>query len=69
MELDKEKLKFELMDCFSEETWDKYDFEKLINNIVEDTDFLIVKGSNFRALFSKEDFELVNFDVSEVSSL
>ncbi len=65
MDWDKEKLKFELMDCFSEETWDKYDFEKLVNNLVEDTDFLIVKGSNFRALFSKDDLELVNFEIQE----
>lgn len=65
MEWDKEKLKFELMDCFSEETWDKYDFEKLINNVVEDTDFLIVKGSNFRALFDRFDLDLVNFEIQE----
>ena len=30
-DFDKEKLKFELMDCFDDSTWDKYDFEKLVN--------------------------------------
>ena len=66
MELDRERLKFELMDCFDEETWSKYDFERLVNDAVLEGDFIIVKGSNFRALFDKADLCLVNFDVMEV---
>ena len=65
MELDKEKLKFDLMDCFDESTWDKYDFEKLVNNLTIDDDFIIVKGSNFRACFDKDDQELINFEIQE----
>ena len=68
MDFDKEKLKFDLMDCFSEEMWDKYDFEKLVNNATFDEDFITVKGSNFKALFSNDDDqELVNFEIQEVS--
>ena len=66
MMLDHERLKFELMDCFDEGTWSKYDFERLVNDAVLEGDFIIVKGSNFRALFDKEDLCLVNFDVMEV---
>ena len=65
MDFDKEKVMFDLMDCFDESTWDKYDFEELVNNACFDDDFLIVKGSNFRACFDKEDFELVNFEIQE----
>ena len=65
MDFDKEKLKFDLMDCFDESTWDKYDFEKLVNNATFDEDFIIVKGSNFKALFGKDDQELVNFEIQE----
>ena len=65
MELDKEKLMFDLMDCFDESTWDKYDFEKLVNNLTIDDDFIIVKGSNFRACFDKDDQELINFEIQE----
>ena len=66
MDFDKEKLRFDLMDCFDESTWDKYDFEKLVNNATIDNDFIIVKGSNFKALFSKDDNqELVNFEIQE----
>ena len=53
------------MDCFDDSTWDKYDFEKLVDNAVVDDDFIIVRGSNFKALFSKEDQELVNFEIQE----
>ena len=67
MEFDKEKLKFDLMDCFDDSTLDKYDFDKLVSNCVEDTDFIIVSGSNFRALFDKEDLCLVNLDIMEVN--
>lgn len=66
MEFDKEKLMFDLMDCFDESTWGKYDFEKLVSNAVVDTDFIIVKGSNFKALFSRYDQELINFEIQEV---
>ena len=66
MEFDRERLKFELMDCFDEETWSKYDFERLVNDAVLEGDFIIVKGSNFRALFDKEDLCLVNLDIMEV---
>ena len=66
MDFDKEKLKFDLMDCFDESTWDKYDFEKLVNNATMDGDFIIVKGSNFKACFSNDDDqELVNFEIQE----
>ena len=67
MEFDKEKLKFDLMDCFDDSTWDKYDFDKLVGNAVVDDDFIIVSGSNFRALFDKEDLCLVNLDIMEVN--
>ena len=53
------------MDCFDESTWDKYDFEKLVNNLAIDDDFITVKGSNFRALFDKDDQELINFEIQE----
>ena len=66
MEFDRERLKFELMDCFDEETWSKYDFERLVNDAIVEGDFIIVKGSNFRALFDKEDLCLVNLDIMEV---
>ena len=65
MDFDKEKLKFDLMDCFDDSTWDKYDFNKLVSNAVVDDDFIIVRGSNFKALFSKEGQELVNFEIQE----
>ena len=67
MEFDRERLKFELMDCFDDSTWAKYDFDELVSNCVEDTDFIIVSGSNFRALFDKEDLCLVNLDIMEVN--
>ena len=66
MDFDKEKLKFDLMDCFDESTWDKYDFEKLVNNATVDDDFIIVRGSNFKALFGRDDQELINFEIQEV---
>ena len=66
MEFDHERLKFELMDCFDEDSWSKYDFDELVNNYSEDTDFIIVRGSNFRALFDKTDLDLVNLDIMEV---
>lgn len=53
------------MDCFDDSTWDKYDFDKLVSNAVVDDDFIIVRGSNFKALFSKEGQELVNFEIQE----
>ena len=56
---------FDLMDCFDESTWDKYDFEKLVNNATVDDDFITVKGSNFKALFSNDDQELINFEIQE----
>lgn len=65
MDFDKEKLKFDLMDCFDDSTWDKYDFNKLVSNAVVDDDFIIVRGSNFKALFSKDGQELVNFEIQE----
>ena len=66
VDFDKEKLMFDLMDCFDESAWDKYDFEKLVSNATVDSDFIIVKGSNFKALFSKDDDqELVNFEIQE----
>lgn len=65
MDFDKEKLMFDLMDCFDESTWGKYDFEKLVNNVVVDGDFLLIKGSNFRAYFDKYDQELINFEIQE----
>ena len=65
MDFDKEKLKFDLMDCFDDSTWDKYDFDKLVGSAVVDDDFIIVRGSNFKALFSKEGQELVNFEIQE----
>lgn len=66
MSFDKEKLVFDLMDCFDESTLDKYDFEKLVGNAIEDTDFIIVKGSNFKALFSNDESqELINFEIQE----
>lgn len=67
MEFDKEKLKFELMDCFSEEMWPKYDFDKLVNDNVIVGDFIVVKGSNFQACFDKYSLELVNLDIMEVN--
>ena len=66
MDFDKEKLKFDLMDCFDESTWGKYDFEKLVSNAVVDNDFITVKGSNFKALFARDDQELINFEIQEV---
>ena len=66
MEFDKEKLKFELMDCFSEEMWPKYDFDKLVNDSEIVGDFIVVKGSNFKACFDKYSLELVNLDIMEV---
>ena len=64
--MDKEKLMFDLMDCFDESTWGKYDFEKLVSNAIMDTDFIIIKGSNFKALFSNDDDqELINFEIQE----
>lgn len=65
MDFDKEKLKFDLMDCFDDSTWDKYDFNKLVSNAVVVDDFIIVRGSNFKALFSKDGQELVNFEIQE----
>ena len=65
MEYDKEKLKYDLMDCFDESTWDKYDFDKLVNNAVIDDDFITVRGSNFKALFDKDDQTLINFEIQE----
>ena len=56
---------FDLMDCFDESTWDKYDFEKLVNNLIVDEDFIIVRGSNFKACFDKDDQELINFEIQE----
>ena len=67
MDFDKEKLKFELMDCFDESTWDKYDFDKLVNNYTISGDFIIIRGSNFKACFDKHDYCLVNFEIQEVS--
>ena len=49
MDFDKEKLKFDLMDCFDDSTWDKYDFDKLVGNAVVDDDFIVIRGSNFKA--------------------
>ena len=66
MEFDKEKLVFELMDCFSEEMWPKYNFEKLVDNSSIVGDFIVVKGSNFKACFDKDALELVNLDIWEV---
>jgi len=64
--MDREKLMFDLMDCFDESTWGKYDFEKLVSNASTDNDFIIVKGSNFKALFSNDDDqELINFEIQE----
>lgn len=68
MDFDKEKLKFNLMDCFDESFWEKYDFDKLVNNCTVTVDFIIVKGSNFQALFDKFTMELVNLDIMEVSN-
>lgn len=68
MDFDKEKLKFNLMDCFEDSFWNKYNFEKLVENSVIDGDFIIVKGSNFKALFDKFTMELVNLDIMEVSN-
>ena len=65
-DFDKEKLKFELMDCFDDSTWDKYDFEKLVNNSTIVGDFIVVQGSNFKACFDKDSLELVNLDIMEV---
>lgn len=65
MDFDKEKLMFDLMDCFDETTWDKFDFEKLVNNAVVDDDFIVIRGSNFKACFDKDDQELVNFEIQE----
>lgn len=65
MDFDKEKLCFDLMDCFDESTWEKFDFEKLVSNAVVDDDFIIVKGSNFKACFDKDDQELINFEIQE----
>ena len=65
-DFDKEKLKFELMDCFDDSTWDKYDFEKLVNNSTIVGDFIVVKGSNFKACFDRDSLELVNLDIMEV---
>ena len=64
MDFDKEKLKFDLMDCFDETTIDKYDFDKLIANAVVSDDFIIIRGSNFKACFDKADQELVVFEIS-----
>lgn len=66
MVFDREKLVFDLMDCFDESTWDKYDFEKLVSNASVDNDFIIVNGSNFKALFSNDEGQdLVNFEIQE----
>ena len=65
MDFDKEKLKFDLMDCFDDSTWPKYDFDKLVGNAIVDDDFIIVRGSNFKACFDKHDQELVNFEIQE----
>ena len=67
MEFDREKLMFELMDCFDESTWDKYDFERLVGDCLVDGDFIVIRGSNFRALFDRFDLCLVNFEIQEVS--
>ena len=53
------------MDCFDDSTWDKYDFDKLVGNAIVDDDFIIVRGSNFKACFNKHDQELVNFEIQE----
>ena len=58
MDFDKEKLRFEL--------WPKYDFDKLVNDSVIVGDFIVVKGSNFKACFDKYSLELVNLDIMEV---
>lgn len=68
MDFDKEKLKFNLMDCFEDSFWNKYNFEKLVENSVIDGDFIIVKGSNFKALFDKFTLELINLEIMEVSN-
>lgn len=68
MDFDKEKLKFNLMDCFDESFWSKYDFDNLVNNCVVTVDCIIVKGSNFKALFDKFTLELVNLDIMEVNN-
>ena len=67
MDFDREKLMFELMDCFSEETWDKYDFERLVGDYLVDGDFIVIRGSNFTACFDRFDLCLVNFEIQEVS--
>ena len=67
MDFDREKLVFELMDCFDEDTWGKYDFEKLVSNYVLIDDFIVIRGSNFQAFFDRFDLELVNFEIQEVS--
>lgn len=64
--MDMEKLKFNLMECFDESVWDKYDFDKLVQNSTVNSDMIEVKGSNFRAWFDKQSLELVNMDVMEV---
>lgn len=53
------------MDCFDDSTWAKYDFDKLVANAVVDDDFIIVRGSNFKACFDKHDQELINFEIQE----
>lgn len=68
MDFDKEKLRFNLMSCFDDNFWDKYDFDKLINNSIVNGDFIEVKGSNFKAWFDKYSLELVNFDIMEVEN-
>ena len=64
--VDVEKLKFNLMDCFEEDYWDKYDFDKIVQNSTVNSDMVEVKGSNFKAWFDKTSLELVNMDIMEV---
>lgn len=64
--VDIEKLKFNLMECFDDSYWDKYDFDKLVQNSTLNGDMVEVKGSNFRAWFDKTSLELVNMDIMEV---
>lgn len=69
MDFDKEQLRYDLMDCFDESSWGKYDFDKLVSDAIVDDDFIIVRGSNFRALFDRFGQELVNFEIQEESGL
>ena len=61
-----EMLKFNLMECFDESFWNKYDFDKLVQNSTIVGDMVEVKGSNFKAWFDKQSLELVNMDIMEV---